>query len=386
MSYRSAFFGSIPFLLVLACGGDAATPPAASSVAGSSGMPAGVGGADAQGGAPTAGGGVAGEAPLAGGGGASLPTVGGAPGSEAGAGTGGTESEATAGAGGDMSAGAAGAESEAGGAPTADDDAPAGTPSPGCEKGGARPDGGKVYVANKSWLIFPEGYDGKTPMPVLFGFHGCSSANFGDANRTEYWDLTRGNAFETDYVVAVPLSGDPGGGCWSYQRDIGGVLALYDDLVENYCVDMDRVFATAHSSGAQFLVEVLSQGHRADAEHLNFKGMAPVAASPIRDHTTPVAVMYVQGQMDNQRGNSDGKPVVDGYVAANGCSTSSVPYEVEGCASEDGGRDVDPGCIEYDGCSVPTVWCSHNDPNYSGTQHGVPCFAAYAMDDFFKSL
>jgi polyhydroxybutyrate depolymerase len=35
---------------------------------------------------------------------------------------------------------------------------------------------------------------------------------------------------------------------------------------------------------------------------------------------------------------------------------------------------------------VPTIWCSHNDPNYSGTQHGVPCFAMKAMADFFTSL
>ena len=47
---------------------------------------------------------------------------------------------------------------------------------------------------------------------------------------------------------------------------------------------------------------------------------------------------------------------------------------------------VDPGCIIYDGCTVPTIWCSHNDPSYSGTEHGVPCFAMKAMYDFFASL
>ena len=46
------------------------------------------------------------------------------------------------------------------------------------------------------------------------------------------------------------------------------------------------------------------------------------------------------------------------------------------CNSTDSGRPVvDPGCIIYDNCTVPTIWCSHNDPSYSGTQHGVPCFA-----------
>ena len=47
---------------------------------------------------------------------------------------------------------------------------------------------------------------------------------------------------------------------------------------------------------------------------------------------------------------------------------------------------VDPGCIEYSGCAAPTIWCSHNDPHYGGTMHGVPCFAVTAMHDFFNSL
>jgi hypothetical protein len=38
------------------------------------------------------------------------------------------------------------------------------------------------------------------------------------------------------------------------------------------------------------------------------------------------------------------------------------------------------------GCSVPTSWCSHNDPSYSGTEHGALCFAMTAMTDFFASL
>jgi hypothetical protein len=57
------------------------------------------------------------------------------------------------------------------------------------------------------------------------------------------------------------------------------------------------------------------------------------------------------------------------------------------CNSTDSGRpQVNPGCNAYDGCAVPTIWCAHNDPSYSGTQHGVPCFAIKAMYDFFGTL
>jgi hypothetical protein len=50
---------------------------------------------------------------------------------------------------------------------------------------------------------------------------------------------------------------------------------------------------------------------------------------------------------------------------------------------------VNPGCITYDGCSVPTHWCSHNDNGYNSTdgrQHGWPCFATSAMAAFFQSF
>jgi polyhydroxybutyrate depolymerase len=56
------------------------------------------------------------------------------------------------------------------------------------------------------------------------------------------------------------------------------------------------------------------------------------------------------------------------------------------CNSFDNQQQVDPGCIIHDDCTVPTIWCSHNDPDYGGTEHGVPCFALQSMYDFFASL
>jgi polyhydroxybutyrate depolymerase len=255
------------------------------------------------------------------------------------------------------------------------------TSSAGCGKSG-RPNGGKVYVAGEYWLTFPSDYDGDKPFPLLFGFHGCGDGNRGDGTRTEYTDLTTNNVLGQEYVVAAPVSSD-GGGCWNYDTDVVRAKQLYDDIVSNYCVDTGRAFATGHSSGAQFVVQLYQGNHSADASHFNFKGVAPVAASSY-NHSAPVAVMYIQNQNDTVRAGS-GKDVVDDFVAANQCGNTSAAYSgVEGCQS--GGTQVAPGCVQYDSCSVPTIWCSHNDPQYSDTGHGVPCFAATAMDHFFKSL
>jgi poly(3-hydroxybutyrate) depolymerase len=241
-----------------------------------------------------------------------------------------------------------------------------------------------VYVAGQSWLLFPESYDGNTPLPVLFGFHGCGGGNRGDGSRTEWSDQTNNTAYASEYVRAIPLSSD-GGGCWNYNTDIARVKAFYDDLVNNYCVDLDHVFATGHSSGAQFIQQMLLTNHTADAEHFNFRGVAPVASSNYGAHGTAVAVMYIQSQNDKERGGN-GKDAVDRFVAGNMCSSSSMPYTADGAGCNSGGTTVNPGCVSYNDCDVPTVWCSHNDPQYSGTGHGVPCFWAKATDEFFKSL
>lgn len=259
------------------------------------------------------------------------------------------------------------------------------TPSPGCGSSG-RPNEGKVYVAGESWLLFPESYDGNTPMPVLWGFHGCGQGNRGDASRTEYTDATRNTPFQSEYVVAIPISSDAGG-CWNYNTDIVRVKRLYDDLVNNHCVDMDRMFATGHSSGAYFAVALLEAGHAADAEYLNFRGMAPVAASPVNNHSTPMPVLYMENPEDTERSDNNASTVVNGFRTANMCSDTTRPYEgVDGCNSSSGGAPVNSGCIAYEGCTHPTVWCSHDDQAYERTGHGIPCFASQAMHDFFESL
>lgn len=298
-----------------------------------------------------------------------------------------------AGSGGTSSAGQAAGGSTSGGASSAGAGGSAGggsstaKPSAGCAKGTGRPAGGAVSVPNDHYFTFPESYDGKKPFPVLFGFHGCGSGNRGtNKDDTEWMNLTKSSSFATEYVRAVPVSSSTGG-CWTYGTDITRVIKAYDELLANYCVDTSRVFATGHSSGSQFLVQILTTKNKADAQHLSFKGVAPVAASDYGAMSGPIPAMYIQGKMDKERGNGDGHETVERFRAANSCSASgtSMPQaQFMGCQS--GNTAVNPGCVAYDGCQAPTIWCSHNDPAYGGTMHGVPCFGVKAMFDFFKGL
>jgi polyhydroxybutyrate depolymerase len=242
-------------------------------------------------------------------------------------------------------------------------------PSAGCGKGG-KP--GNVTTSDHIYT-FPASYDGTTPVPLFVGFHAAGNPI------DQIKKLTDGSALDMSYVR---MFGKSSGNEWVYNTDINKVYGWFDDVMANYCIDKSRVFAAGHSSGAQMIVQILT---KADATmHFGFKAVSPVAASNYGALTAPIPVMYIQGKMDNQR-NSDGAEVVARFTAVNKCSSTSMAYPgVANCMS--GSTNVNPGCITYDGCTEPTVWCSHNDPEYSGTNHGWPCFATKAMGDFFASL
>jgi poly(3-hydroxybutyrate) depolymerase len=241
-----------------------------------------------------------------------------------------------------------------------------------------------VTVANQSIYMFPTTYDGTKPFPLLIALHACGNPN------TQFVGMTNNTGFATEYVRSFPNTPDSGQ-CWSnYTGDAARILAQYDEVMANYCIDMNHVFGIAHSSGAQMLVNILS--HKSDAQHLNFKGVSPVAGDPF-NVAVPVPVLYIDGKNDNQRGANSATDAVARFRTANMCMTTSTPYTpVMTCKSSQNQATVDPGCIIYDGCSVPTIWCSHNDASYAsspstpGYEHGVPCFAIKAMYDFFATL
>ena len=115
-----------------------------------------------------------------------------------------------------------------------------------------------------------------------------------------------------------------------------------------------------------------------------------MAASKYCSTLTPVPVLYIQGMMDAQRGGGNGKDVVDVFTASNMCSAQTMPdTAVANCNSTFDNKPVAPNCITYQGCSKPTIWCSHNDNGYNltdGHEHGWPCFASNAIADFFLGL
>ena len=256
----------------------------------------------------------------------------------------------------------------------------AAVPSAGCGKAG-RPAGGEVSVPNDRIYDFPTSYDGTKPMPLVIALHGANNPN------TILQTLSKGSRLETSFVRAFPKSN---GSAWQFSNGTGAdsqrITAIYDELLANYCIDKSRVFLTGHSSGAQMSVQMMCVA----GGDKRFKAVAPVAASKYCNTLTPVPVMYIQGMMDAQRGGGDGANVVAVFTASNTCTAQTMPdTAVPMCNSTFDQKPVTPGCVTYQGCSQPTIWCSHNDNGYNltdGHEHGWPCFASNAIADFFLGL
>jgi predicted esterase len=253
-------------------------------------------------------------------------------------------------------------------------------PSAGCGKAG-RPPNGEVSVPNDRIYDFPTTYDGTKPFPAVIGLHGANNPN------TILQMLSKGSRLESEFVRVFPKSN---GSAWQYNNGTGPdmmrIADIYTELLANYCVDTNRIFLMGHSSGAQMSVHMMC----AAGGDKRFKAYAPVAASKYCDMLTPAPVMYIQGMMDAQRGGGDGKDVVDVFVASNKCMAQTMPdTAVPMCNSTFDQKPVNPGCVTYQGCTQPTIWCSHNDNGYNltdGHMHGWPCFASNAIADFFLGL
>jgi hypothetical protein len=242
-------------------------------------------------------------------------------------------------------------------------------PSAVCGTGGGNPS----FDLPNTLVSVPASYDGNTPLPVVMAFHAAGNPN------TQLQTIL-GGALQNDYIVFYPKSDGNG---WSDGVDSPKIDAIFRELDGAACYDRNRVFATGHSSGSQFIVQRLCAGET------RWRAIAPVASSVYCSSWQPIPALVIHGIGDTERqayGLDDGDGLKDivPYRTSNGCQESFTEVPVEGCNS--GGVQVDPGCRVFDGCSETTQWCQHDDPQYGTSHHGVPCFGARVIRQFFDTF
>jgi hypothetical protein len=302
----------------------------------------------------------------------------------AGAGSGGSVARGGAGGAGRAGAGAGGAGGAGG---SVSSGGAGGTrevkASAGCAKASAQ-----VTIPN-SLVGLPTGYTGKDPVPVVIAFHAAGNDNTSIQSAFKNSDLAKKYLMVYPNSTSATTTNKTG---WSLQADKSRYLEVQAAILSEACVDENRIYATGHSSGAQMVAQLLCSGDG------DFDAVAPVASSVYCSKWKKGAIpsLTIHGVMDSERaayGLNDGNGAKDiqTYVTSNMCTMTSTPFDpvLTGCTNVKTGIDGKPfaaGCVEFSGCSVPTRWCNHNDPNYGTSNHGIPCFGVRAIYDFFESL
>lgn len=323
-----------------------------------SGGTVGTGGATGSGGAPGSGGANAGGGGRGGGG--NSGSIGGSGMSQGGRG-------------GNSGTGAGGAAGTGGGGKAAV------MPSGGCGK--ANPQTGSsssplTISGHQYYVKLPTAYDPNKPYPVLFVFNPTN-------NPISWAEQSAGfekNGAKDAAIRVYPHPANSSAG-WG-AGDVSFFKPLYDQVTSSFCMDKARMFATGESSGGDFS-SILGCEH---ADKL--RAVGPCATKNVSQYpldatrrmcTGQVTAVVIHGKNDSVVGPENGPKTKDFYRALNHCGTETQPVS--------GYTDTMSNCVQYQGCDpgYPVYWCQHTDPEYSGTNHGWPKFAANMLWGVFSA-
>lgn len=338
------------------------SPPTTGGVGGGAGgttaSPGGGGGAPAAGSAGTA---------------AGAGNAGGAGGTN---GTGGAGEGGSSGSGGGL-AGASGSGGQDGGGHTA-------VPSAGCGKLNP-PDGSRTITTGDQSAMFnvrlPDDYDGTTPVPLGFGFHGFGNGACGPAQGE-----CRGFAMLP--AVTVYMKSISAG--WEQAPVLEQNITYFRDVLalmkEEYCIDESRVFIAGVSSGGQFIEHLTCRfGDELWQTTAVCAGVVNAANQNCKG-TPPVLVIH---GVTDQAGNY-GLGVAEMFARRNGCS-ETPPAGLEQARSElmaaFNAQRAEHVCLDWEGCTAnPVRFCISSQITYNGLTHGWPQVGGMLIGDFQSTL
>ncbi len=235
---------------------------------------------------------------------------------------------------------------------------------------GAAPDGAQTLENNGKARMFivrvPPTYNPKTPLPVLFLFHGAT----GTASNYDKSSNFKKDLGDKAVLVFPEALVSPQTNATTWMRDAPDDLAFFDGVVawveSKVCVDTSRIFAAGHSSGGFFSNTVGCQRGNV------VRGIGPVSGGPreMKNCMGTVAAWVAHGTKDTNIAIATGMEGRDFWLDRNTCSadpptpTSPAP------------------CVAYSGCrdGYPVQWCAFDGG------HVWPSFANLALWDFFSKL
>lgn len=212
----------------------------------------------------------------------------------------------------------------------------------------------------------PNSYDPNTPIALTFAWHGRTNSNSRVRSYYKVYEASQGGT-----IMVYPA----GVGPWNLNRDVVIFDQLLQELSEQYCVDMDRIYVIGHSLGSWFTNSLAC-----------VRGDVIRASGSLGGGTTqtncsgPVAAITMHNPADRLSPFSDGIKARDLHLAQNACRVATVPYTSPAKAN----------CVEYTECAPdqPVVWCPHTEDYSWGDYypHGWPRWVGQEIWDFFASL
>jgi poly(3-hydroxybutyrate) depolymerase len=227
----------------------------------------------------------------------------------------------------------------------------------------------------------PEDYDGTTPMPLGFGFHGFGNDECGP-------DQGECRGFAELPAVTVYMKSISDG--WEQSEVLEDNITYFQDVMAKmkaeYCIDESRIFIAGVSSGGQF------------TEHLTcrfgdqFWQVTPVCAGVVGaaqencNGTPPVLIIH---GVTDQAGNY-GDDVAAMFAERNGCS-ETPPAGIEQARADlmeaFNQQQAEHICLDWDGCTLnPVRFCISSQITYNGLTHGWPMVGGQLIGEFQTTL
>jgi polyhydroxybutyrate depolymerase len=226
-------------------------------------------------------------------------------------------------------------------------------------------------------LYVPPKYKNSRPTPLVFNFHGLGSNGLSQYSYSEMEAL----AEKYKLIIVAPegignswnggLCCDPA--ATENYDDVGFVSDLIDKIMEDYCINPDRIFATGISNGG-FI------SNRLACELSDrIAAIAPVASANYTNYSLscqtprPVPVIAFNGTDDILVPYNAGMASIQAWAINNGCSNETtityqkgdvtcIAYEdcqedatVEFCTVDGGGHNW-PGAIDLVELDPVTYW------------------------------
>jgi polyhydroxybutyrate depolymerase len=251
--------------------------------------------------------------------------------------------------------------------------------SAGCGKpAGTPPSAVTVFGAQRSYLLtVPRRYVSHDPSPLIVAFHGRTNSN---EQVRSYYRLDR--EIEEAFIVYPEALkngssyswADPGNTAYE-TRDVAFFDAIVEQLADQYCIDMDRIYVVGHSLGAWMANSVACV--RGDV----VRASATVGGdSVMTDCAGPAAAMLIHNPDDNLAPFSGAERTRELRVESNSCTWDTIPTEPS-----------DLNCVKHTDCSTgnPVAFCPHEkdiDSQGNNYPHNWPRDTAAAIKAFFNDL